>query len=65
MTNKNPSEWKVTSNYVGGKTLYGVYRTRDINEIDHSGNREHAGGWFESRKLAESLANSLNKEAES
>ena len=63
MTNKNPSKWKVTSNYVDGKTLYGVYRTRDINEIDHSGNRENVGGLFESRDLAEALASALNEEA--
>lgn len=62
MTNKNPSKWKVTSNYVGGKTLYGVYRTRDINEIDHSGNRENVGRLFESRDLAEALASALNEE---
>lgn len=35
------SEWRVTSNYIGGEWFYGVYRLRDLDEIDHSGNREY------------------------
>lgn len=35
------SEWRVTSNYFGGgEWFYGVYRLRDRDAIDHSGNRE-------------------------
>ena len=35
------SEWRVTCNDIGGELFYGVYRLRDLNEIDHSGNREY------------------------
>ena len=62
MTNKNPSAWKVTSNPIGGKMYYGVYRIRDINSVDHSGNRESRGEWYESREEAEALARRLNTE---
>lgn len=34
------SEWKVTSNCIGGEWFYGVYRLRDRKDVDHSGNRE-------------------------
>ena len=54
-------EWKVTSNPIGGKTLYGVYRLIDINEVDHSGNREFAGEYIDDRHIAESVATSLNQ----
>lgn len=64
MTCKNPSEWKVSSNPVAGKTFYQVYRTRDINEVNHSGNRETRGGLYESRIDAEKLAATLNAEGE-
>lgn len=45
-----------------GRTFYGVYRIRDINDIDHSGNRETRGGWYETREEAERLAETLNEE---
>lgn len=62
MTNKNPSEWKVSTNRFGGKTWYAVYRIRDIDEVDHSGNREYVGGYIEDRQEAEDLADFMNKE---
>lgn len=34
------SEWKVSSNIINGSRIYSIYRLRDINETDHSGNRE-------------------------
>ena len=55
------SEWKVTSNYIGGQTMYGVYRLKDTNAIDHSGNREYAGGYSIYRQAAADLAAELNK----
>lgn len=54
------SKWKVTSNYIGGQTMYGVYRIRDTGEVDHSGNREHYGGYLESREEAAVIAEELN-----
>lgn len=62
MTNKNPSEWRVSSNPIAGRMFYGVYRLRDVDEIDHSGNRETRGGWYETREEAERLAETLNEE---
>ena len=59
---KNPSEWRVTSNPFGGQIWYGVYRIRDINEVDHNGNREYRGGYFQTQKEADALAEYLNKE---
>lgn len=59
---KNPSEWRVSCNPVAGKTFYQVYRIRDIDAIDHSGNRETRGGLYESRIDAEKLAATLNAE---
>lgn len=55
------SEWKVTSNPIGGKTLYGVYRLLDINEVDHSGNREFAGDYIEDKQTAMLIAEELNE----
>lgn len=56
------SEWRVTSNPFGGRQWYGVYRLRDKDGVDHSGNREATGGYFPTRKEAEALADYLNKE---
>ena len=56
----NCGKWKVTSNYVGGEKLFSVYRLRDINEVDHSGNREYAGGWTNNREAAQIIADQLN-----
>lgn len=38
---KMKSEWRVTCNYICGGLVYNVYRLRDLDEIDHSGNREY------------------------
>ncbi len=56
------SEWKISSNIVAGKKFFQVYRLRDVNETDHSGNRETRGGLYESRLDAEKLAEVLNRD---
>ena len=56
------SEWRVTCNPIAGKNFYGVYRLRDKDAVDHSGNRETRGGYYESRIDAERLAATLNAE---
>lgn len=61
MQNKKQSEWRVSTNPVAGKTFYGVYRIRDLNAADHSGNRE-TRGYYETREEAEKLAAALNAE---
>lgn len=35
------SEWRVTCNYICGDLIYDVYRLRDRDATDHSGNREY------------------------
>lgn len=59
---KMKSEWRVTANSVGGEMLYGVYRLRDKDALDHSGNRESLGRLFDDRKLAEDMARIMNEE---
>jgi hypothetical protein len=58
----NCGKWKVASQYVGDTKMYAVYRLRDVNEVDHSGNREYAGGWIEVREPAQIIADQLNSE---
>lgn len=59
------SEWRVTTNYIatdeGRVPMYGVYRIRNINEVDHSGNRETLGRWFEEKELAQAYADAMNE----
>ena len=58
------SKWKVTSQYVGGEKIYQVYRLRDINAIDHSGNREYVRFITIDKKEAEAMAIAKNKETD-
>ena len=55
------SNWRVTSNVINGKTMFGVYRLLDTKETDHSGNREHQHLWTADRRVAEGLAETLNQ----
>ena len=55
------SEWRVSSNPIGqGDFLYCVYRIRDIEKVDHSGNREIFDSYI-SRDIAEMKASELNR----
>ena len=56
------SSWKVTSNSICGERMYAVFRLRDASEVDHSGNREYAGGYVADREEAQSIADKLNEE---
>lgn len=59
------SKWKVTSQYVGGEKIYQVYRLRDINAVDHSGNREYVPKFITNdKKEAEAMAIAKNKETD-
>lgn len=62
MIKKTASEWRVTCNPVGEEYLYCVYRLKDINDIDHSGNREIYGEYTTNEAEAEALAKKLNEE---
>lgn len=55
------SEWRVTSNRINDEKMYAVYRLRDMNVVDHSGNREYAGDYIRTRETAAIVAEELNK----
>lgn len=59
--NANLGEWKVAHQYIGGETFIRVYRLRDKDAIDHSGNREYYDGIFQTDAQAERLAKILNE----
>lgn len=56
------SKWMVSFQYINGMKLYSVYRLKDVDAVDHSGNRETHSGFFEDRKSAEDYADQLNEE---
>ena len=56
------SEWKISSNFIGGKKLYIAYRLRDVAEVDHSENREYAGNYTTNRNDVQVLVDKLNAE---
>lgn len=56
------SEWRVTKNPVMGDTPYGIYRLRDTEAVNHSGNRESRSGWYANRSEAEAVAEGLNED---
>lgn len=59
---KQHSEWRISTNVVAGRKFYQVYRIKDLNEVDHSGNRETRGGYYERLLDAERLRATLNAE---
>lgn len=54
-------KWKVSSNYVGDEKVFQVYRIRNTDEVDHSGNREYYGGIHTDKEKAALMAEKLNK----
>ena len=54
------SEWKVTHQGIDGAAIYQVYRLRDVNSVDHSGNREYADHIYYEEQGAQLLADHLN-----
>ena len=54
------SAWKISSQYLCGRKVYQVYRIKDVNAVDHSGNREYAGKLTDDEAAALALANRLN-----
>lgn len=56
------SEWKVASLRLGNDEMaYQVYRLRNIDVVDHSGNREWVGELFETKAEARALADEMNR----
>jgi hypothetical protein len=56
------SKWKVSSQSFDGVKHYQVYRRIDMDEVDHSGNREYEGHVFLNQEEAQKVANELNGE---
>lgn len=54
-------KWDITSQYIGGKKVFQVYRLRDVNGVDHSGNREYSDRVFDDRSASQAHANELNE----
>ncbi|MDD3109630.1 MAG: hypothetical protein PHH32_03190 [Eubacteriales bacterium] len=52
--------WKVTSNLIIDQKQYQVYRLRDMNEVDHSGNREYGSDLMTDLDAAKAIADRLN-----
>ena len=63
MLRKNPSEWRVTHQYTGSELYIRVYRLRDKDAIDHSGNREYLREIYETDAEAQAVADELNSYA--
>jgi len=57
------SKWKTSSNYIG-RTIWQVYRTLDIDAVDHAGNREYCQEVFENDQEAKTFAEKLNSQEE-
>lgn len=55
------SKWKVTSQYIGEQKMYAVYRNINDSEPDHSGNREYATGYLDSKEQAQRIADYMNE----
>lgn len=55
------SEWKVLSNPIAGVMMYQVYRMKDVDAVDHSGNHEDIGKLFKTKAEARALADEMNR----
>lgn len=58
------SDWKITSNLIAGEKYYSCYRLKDVEAVDHSGNREEVGKWYDTEEEARAVADALNKAEE-
>lgn len=58
------SKWRVSTNYIGGRKKYQVYRILDDSEVVHAGNRETIGCAFNDYELAMMVADQMNKKEE-
>ena len=55
------SEWKVLSNLLAGVMTYQVYRLKNVDAVDHSGNHENIGKLFKTEAEARALADEMNR----
>lgn len=56
-----PSTFKVSTDYIAGEQIWRCYRLRDVDKIDHSGNREYREGLFHSREEAQEAVDYWNE----
>ncbi len=54
-------EWSVASQVINGEKVFQVYRLRNVNGVDHDGNREYCGGLFSNKAAAQEFADELNR----
>ena len=47
------SKWFVSSNPIAGVMMYQAQRIKDTSAVDHSGNREYAGDFYENKADAQ------------
>jgi hypothetical protein len=59
------SEWRLESNFIGNEKYYRVVRIKDVNEVDHSGNREYATEYMICKEKAQKIVDILNGEKSS
>ena len=52
-------KWRVSSTYGGGEYYYQVYRIRNLDREDHSGNREVYETYY-TKEAAQEVAERLN-----
>ena len=58
------SKWFVSSNPIAGVMMDQAQRIKDTSAVDHSGNREYAGDFYEDKADAQAVADEMNaKEA--
>lgn len=55
------SEWRAQKTPVEYGFVYQIYRIRDVNAVDHSGNREYSDRVFDDPDLAEDVARIMNE----
>lgn len=59
------SEWKVAKQYYNNRAIFQVYRIRNVNAVDHSGNREYKDELFDDKAAAQAYADELNAQESS
>lgn len=58
------SKWFVSSNPIAGVMMYQAQRIKDTSAVDHSGNREYAGDFYENKEKAQEIVDNLNAKDE-
>ena len=57
-----PKKWKVGLIPVAYATLFSAYKLRDESKPDEENNRFYSGGFWQTKKEAQDLADTYNKE---